>query len=268
MGWEDAFSTEADAQAAVKGRGKPRTVTVGWTVRTDKSSVIWQPPVPFSRQDPKRQSGKSVQACPAAIDFDLRHFVVPFPLDITLQFKRGADGRVTLQDVDGDASAVRPTALKEMLVVHPQAEWRHPERPLIQMIAPYVFVADEPCYLIQTPPYLHYFATPRPGMQIGGRFPIHLWPRPLSWGFEWYDIQAPLTFKRGEPWFYVSFETENPAGRVRLVEQERTEEFDRYVSSIVDTSNYVNRTYSLFEEAQRNRPTTLVQPKNGKSTEA
>ena len=27
---------------------------------------------------------------------------------------------------------------------------------------------------------------------MGGRFPVHIWPRPLSWGFEWHDVTKPL----------------------------------------------------------------------------
>ena len=182
-------------------------------------------------------------------------------MDVTLAFQRQPNGQLQLIDADGDQSAMRQTGLREMMVLHPQNEWRHPDRPILQMIAPYVFVADEPCFVVQTPPYLHYFPNPRPGLQMGGRFPVHVWPRPLSWGFEWYDITKPLVLKRGEPWFYVSFETENPAGRVRLVEQERTEELDSYISGILDVSNYVNQTYSLFSEAQRMRPEQLLKPK-------
>ena len=96
---------------------------------------------------------------------------------------------------------------------------------------------------------------------MGGRFPAHIWPRPLSWGFEWYDVTKPLVLKRGEPWFYISFETENPSAHVRLVEQEMTHELEKYMTSIVDVSNYVNKTYSLFSEAQRMRPPALVKAK-------
>ena len=48
---------------------------------------------------------------------------------------------------------------------------------------------------------------------------------------------------------------------MRLVEQEMTDELDKYLTSIVDVSNYVNKTYSLFGEAQRIRPSTLLKPK-------
>lgn len=256
MVWDEYFSEDMD------GRGrKARTVTVGWTVRAAKSQVIWAPPKPFEPPSGRPASAKSVQYCPAAVDFDRRHFVVPCPVDITLKVEKQANGQLSLIDADGLQSGVRQAALRELLVLHPQAEWRHPERPIVQMIAPYVFVADEPCYVVQSPPYLHYFPTPRPGVQIGGRFPIHIWPRPLSWGFEWHDMAKPMTFKRGEPWFYVHFETENPAARVRLVEQEWTPELEAYVNSIVDVSNYVNKTFSLFSEAQARRPESLVKPK-------
>tara|TARA_B100000678_G_scaffold84270_1_gene70021 strand:+ start:10968 stop:11756 length:789 start_codon:yes stop_codon:yes gene_type:complete len=261
MSWDDYFADERENEDSASKRGKSRTVTVGWMVKTPKAEAIWGAPQSFSRADPKARHAKSVQACPAAIDFDRRHFVIPCPVDLTLQLQRNANGQIQLVDADGEQSSMRPTGMRDMLMLHPQSEWRNPERPLIQMIAPYVFIADEPCYVVQSPPYLHYFPNPRPGLQIGGRFPIHTWPRPLSWGFEWYDASKPLVLKRGDPWFYVHFETENPSARVRLVEQEPTEELDKYVSSIMDVSNYVNRTYSLFNEVQRLRPGSLVKPK-------
>lgn len=51
-----------------------------------------------------RKSGKSIQVCPAAIDFDRRHFVIPCPVDLTLAFVRDAQGRLQLTDADGEQS--------------------------------------------------------------------------------------------------------------------------------------------------------------------
>ncbi|HRX40377.1 MAG TPA: hypothetical protein P5072_13155, partial [Parvularculaceae bacterium] len=240
---------------------KKRTVTVGWTVRAPHAQAIWGAPKLFERSLPRPASAKSVQACPAAVDFDKRHYVIPCPVDLTLRFDRAQNGQLTLVDADGAQSAMRPQGMRELLTFHPVHEWRHPERPLIQFVAPYVFVSDDPCYIVQTPPYLDYFPRPRPGVQICGRFPIHIWPRPFSWAFEWYDISQPLVLKRGEPWFYVHFETENPSARVRLVETELTPELENHIKSIADVTNFMNRTFSLFAEAQRARPETLVKPK-------
>ena len=261
MSWDDYFAEDAGA-ADAEARGKSRTVTVGWTTRwTGNGSAIWAPPKAFSRSDPKAASAKSIQACPAAIDFDRRHFVVPCPVDLELAFTRNAQGQLTLVDNDGEQSAMRPQGRANLFIVQPQSEWRSPDRPIIQFTAPYVFVADEPCWIVQTAPHLHWFPRQRPGVQMGGRFPVHIWPRPLSWAFEWYDLEQPLTLTRGEPWFYVHFETENPGARVRLVEQEMTPELETYLASITDVSNYVNRTYGLFADAQRARPAKLVKPK-------
>ena len=40
-----------------------------------------------------------------------------------------------------------------------------------------------------------------------------------------------------------------------------TPELEKYLDSIVDVSNYVNKTYSLFGEARRIRPDKLLKPK-------
>lgn len=261
MSWEDQFAEDADRRES-EASGKSRTLTVGWTVRFPQGGdAIWAAPKAFSRTDPKPASAKSVQVCPAAIDFDRRHFVIPCPIDITLSFQRQPNGQLQMVDADGEKSGMRPQGRANMMMLHPQSEWRHPERPIIQIVAPYVFVSDEPCYIVQTPPYLDWLPEPRPGLQMGGRFPVHIWPRPLSWGFEWHDLSKPLKLRRGEPWFYVRFETENPAAHVRLVEQERTPELEKYLDSIIDVSNYVNKTYSLFGEARRIRPAKLLKPK-------
>ena len=257
MSWEETFAEDMDA----KSSARKRTVTVGWAVRAPHAHMIWGPPKPYERALPKPASAKSVQACPAAIDFDRRHFVIPCPVDVSLGFESRANGQITLVDNDGPQSAMRPTGLAEMMTLQPQQEWRHPERPIIQFNAPYIFIADEPCYVVQTPPYLDYFAKPRPGVQICGRFPIHIWPRPFSWAFEWYDVSQPMILKRGEPWFYVHFETEVPSARVRLVETELSPELEEHISAIMNVTNFVNRTYSMFAEAQRRRPATLVKPK-------
>ena len=79
---------------------------------------------------------------------------------------------------------MRPKALNSVLHVVNEAERRHPDRPTLQLSLPYVFIADEPVYLSQVAPFLHYRAEPWPGTIFGGRFPIDVWPRPLMWAFE------------------------------------------------------------------------------------
>jgi hypothetical protein len=108
------------------------------------------------------------------------------------------------------------------------------------------------------PPFLCYKNPQWPGVVIGGRVPIHIWPRPLSWAFEWYDISKDLMIKRGEPWFYLRFETTDANRHVRLVEADLTPELRTYFAGINGVVNYVNGTYSLFGTAQARRPKQLL----------
>jgi len=139
-----------------------------------------------------------------------------------------------------------------------QKEWRHPKRPIVQLVTPYLFIADEPVYMTQMPPFAHYRSPPLPGVLIGGRLPIHVWPRPMMWAFEWHEPDKELTLRRGEPWFYCRFETEDPSRQIRLVEAEMTPALREYAAGAAAVANYVNRTFSLFATAKQRRPDRLL----------
>lgn len=238
-----------------------RIANVGWALMEDKASLIWDDPAPYRRAQDRPASAKSVQLCPAAIDFDARHFVVPCPFDLHLRLGRDDQARTTLINVDGPKSSIRPRHLGQMATVINQVEWRHPQRPIIQIMTPYIFLADEPIYINQLPPYMDYAKPAWPGLLIAGRFPIHIWPRQMMWAFEWHDTSADLILQRGQPWFYVRFEAEDPSRPTRLQEAEITPDVKRYIDSISGVTNYVNRTFSLFSRAQERRPETLLIPR-------
>jgi len=239
-----------------------RKVDVGWIMKAPKAGVVWYEPEPFRQNVPVSPDAKSVQKCPGAIDFDSRHFVIKCPYDLHLRLTRSPDGKPQLLNVQGANSAVRSSVMSQIMLMHPQSEWRHPDRPLLQFVTPYVFISDDPVWINQLPPYLDYLKTRRPGLMISGRFPIHIWPRPFMWAFEWHDTTQDLILRRGEPWFYVRFETQDPTQNVRIFEAERTEELEAYMQSVLDVSNYTNRTYSLFRQAENRRPERLLMKKS------
>ena len=235
-----------------------RIVEVGWAVTDAKASALWDGPAPFQRGLPRPASAKSVQLCPAAIDFDSRHFVVPCPFDLHLRFAKDDNGRPGVTLVDGARSTIRPKHLNQMVTIVNQTEWRRPDRPILQVRTPYLFLADEPVWLNQIAPYLDYADPPWPGLLIAGRFPVHLWPRELMWAFEWCDTSKDLMINRGQPWFYVRFDVHDPSRPVRVVEVEITPTIQAFLDSISGVTNYVNRTFSLFERAQKRRPAKLL----------
>ncbi len=237
-------------------------VNVGWLIDPEwEASVIWEAPHKLPRPEAKTSHAKSVSVCPAILDHEARLFEVTCPVDIHLRPGRDAKGTPALLAVDGDKSTIRLPYINKLAALMPQDEWRHPNRPMFQVGTPYVFVADVPVYITMYPAFYHYLDKPLPGLMLGGRFPIHVWPRPLTWAFEWHDPTKDIMINRGDPWFYFSLETEDPSRHARLVEAEMTKELREYARGIHNVTAYVNRTFSLFNTASQRRPKTLLTPK-------
>lgn len=236
-------------------------VTVGWLLTDPSAGVVFAPPTRVRSTEMNRAHAKSASRCPAVINLESRYFQVNCPFDMELGFVRDKDGKPGLRNLLGDASPVRPKKLGEILHVTSEREWRYPDRPTIQLSLPYIFVADEPVYMSQVAPFMHYQKHPWPGTIFGGRFPINLWPRQLMWAFEWHDIEKPLKLTRGEPLFYCLFETTPQDRPFQMVEADRTPELEEYMDMVKGAVNYVNQTFSLFRAAEERRPTTLVKAK-------
>jgi len=240
-----------------------RTADVGWALNTDKAGFIWDAPHRLARDGETRpKHAKAVTFCPAVIDHERRLFEVTCPIDVQLRIRIDEKTkRPAVGSTAGDMSTIRPKVLSQMIYLVSPKEWRHPDRPILQLTTPYVFLSDEPVYMTQLPPFAHFQNPPLPGVMVGGRLPIHIWPRPMMWAFEWYDMSRELVLRRGEPWFYMHFETQDPTRHVRLVEADLTAEVKEYLSGLSSVTNYVNRTFSLFDTAKSRRPRALLVPK-------
>ncbi len=240
---------------------KSGPVMVGWFLTSDKGAVLFDAPERLASRGVQKAHAKSAARCPAVIQMESRYFAVNCPYDIHIGFKRDDKGRATLINRAGVASPVRASKLGEVLTLVGEAEWRYADRPTVQLVLPYCFIADEPVYITQLGTFAHYRADPLPGTIFGGRFPVHVWPRPLMWAFEWHDVTKDIVLRRGEPLFYVQFESEGPERPVQLVEAERTAELAAYMEKLSGVVNYVNQTFSLFKAAEEMRPATLLTPK-------
>ena len=233
---------------------KSEPATVGWVLLDFPASVIWGDPEPIGNL----MNGLQTSNTPDNLDG--RYCLFRCPVDLHLRYFVDKNGNPNLQNVDGDKSSVRQQMLSQLVQLASKNEWRHPDRPIIQVITPYICLADTPVYINQMPAYMHHSKTELPGLLIDGRFPIDVWPRQLMWAFEWYDTKKEINLKRGDPWFYAKFETEDPSQEVNLVECELTPEVKKYIQSLLGVTNYVKQTFSLFAQARKRRPKKLLFP--------
>jgi len=239
-----------------------RSTEVGWLLDAEEGSFIWSAPTRLNSDRPPARHAKSASLCPAVIEHEARFFVVPCPISVKLKLTIVPQtGEAALVNAAGDKSEIRSKTLVKMINVVASKEWRHPDRPIIQISTPYVFLADEPVYMSLLPPFNYFRAQRLPGQLVSGRLPIHIWPRQMLWAFEWVDISQELHLERGEPWFYVHFETHHPERQVRLVEAELTPHLKEYMQGVRGVTNYVNRTFSLFKIASQRRPRQLLSKK-------
>ena len=239
---------------------KSGPVTVSWFLNQCKAGIIYYPPERVRSADMNKKHAKSASRCPAVINLESRYFAIRCPFDLNLEFVRDKDGKPALRNLNGESSSIRSNKLREKLHIANESEWRYPGVPTLQLELPYVFIADEPVYMSQISPFMHYAKDPLPGTIFGGRFPINVWPRPLMWAFEWHDTDKPLKVKRGDALFYVTFETMPQDRSVVVTETEVTPELTDYMELISGAVNYVSQTFSLFEAAEERRPSKLISP--------
>jgi hypothetical protein len=237
-----------------------RIVDVGWALRQSKGNFIWEAPRPVLAKAPRSGHAKILSVCPAMVDHESRLVEVLCPIDARIRFTRDPQGKAILENALGDASPIRAGHLAQMVKLLAEKEWRHPQRPIVQVITPYLFLADEPVWLTQLPPLHAYFPNPWPGLLISGRFPIDVWPRTLMWAFEWHEPAKDLILRRGDPWFTARFETVDPSRKIRLIRSRLTPEVEDYLQGIDGVSNYVRGTFGLFDTARSRRPKTLLAP--------
>lgn len=253
----------AAGEAATDGSdpGEGRALSIGWLLDSPQPHVLFAEPERRRWPAESNDAAKSVTRCPAIAAASARHFAIACPYDLRLGFDVDVDGQPALVNLDGNKSAVREDRLHGFIDISPRDEWRTPDRPIVQMALPYVFVADDVAYLTQSATFMDYRPNELPGLVLSGRFPIHIWPRRLAWAFEWHDTERPLVLRRGEPLFYVSFETTDPERPIRLIEAELTDDIQVFLDEIADAVSYVSNSFSLFESAGRIRPERLLVPK-------
>lgn len=240
--------------------GPRRQITVGWLLEETLASVVFFPPEPLVWPASRGRGNEGVAACPAIKDLTQRLWVVRSPFTFRLRvthFEAGKGFRYASEPV-GNERPVADALLYRLIQTQAMETWESPNRPVMQLRLPYIFLSDHSVYVEQLPAFMSDIAARFPGIVYGGRFPIDVWPRRLNFSFQWVDLERCIEIRRGEPLFYVRFQPRLRDQRIRLVEAERTPEVDAFLNAIKAAPAYANKTFSLFGRAAEMRPPRLV----------
>jgi len=231
---------------------------IGYCLADPSGGFAFKPPhTVFSERD-KPLGMRAVQNCPAVNALERQLVEMPSPIGI----------RLTIEDEDGgpalnvipQGTFAQPEAIGEMLSLEPPERWRHPKKPVIRLELPIFFVTDEPCLVSQLPPFLGPQMRRWPGTMIAGRYPVTLWPQPLSWTFEWDRPEQELSIRQGEPLCYFFFEFNDPDKRPQLVEAALTPELAEYRAGMEGIHYLTPEIDEVMGMAKSRRPERLLAP--------
>jgi len=238
---------------------EPKKIDIGWYIDEEQAKFVFPKPDTLFRQRLKPISGRAVQACPAINELERDYFVIKSPFDLRLRCVLSAE-TFDLHIVEEGTRIDHDLIYRFVHLMEPNL-WRYQSSPVIQIKVPYFFVTDEPCYMTMLAPYMSKNIVGWPGLFIGGRLPISIWPRTLNWAFEWTQLDSDLVIRRGHDLCYLYFETDSLRTRASLHEIEYTDELAEYRRGIASVPKYMSNTFSLFETALERRPAQLMKKK-------
>jgi hypothetical protein len=234
----------------------PKKVDVGWHIDREEATFAFYEPENLFKMRDKPLSRSAVQACPSVNELEREYFVIRCPFNLELRCEIVENEHQII--ISHNGTHVDSDILRQFLSLFPPMKWRQENVPIVQVQLPYFFLSDTPCYMTLLAPYMSKNMASWPGVLVGGKMPIHIWPRILNWAFEWTDLNKSLTLKRGQDLCYLHFNTANLVTRPNLFELEYTEKLKRYRQGHEGVTNYMSNTFSLFGNAVKRRPKKLL----------
>jgi len=214
-----------------------------WSLLEREAGAIYFAPASSLDRKQKSRSNSSVLSCPAVLASRQRTYVVCCPFDLRLRLVGNLD-KPAVHIIDKGTS-IAPDKLKGMFTLMPNVDWINPSVPVFQIATPYIFFSEQKTYLTQRHPY-GLIGKDLPHRVVEGRFPISSWKRPLSWACEWVRTENDFIMKRGEPWFDITFETNDAAKPVKLENYAMTEQLSKEILKNSEVTGYVRGTFTLF----------------------
>ncbi|MEO1776741.1 MAG: hypothetical protein AAFS07_17515 [Pseudomonadota bacterium] len=233
-------------------------VDIGYCLADPSAGFAFQPPRSVVSTRSRPLGPRAVQNCPAVNQIERQLIEIPSPIALRLRLE--GQGQNLQMRVDPTGTFAKGDVLRRMLRLEPPPRWRQPDRPVVRLSIPFFFVTDEPCMASMMPPFMHEGMRRWPGVGIGGRWPVTIWPQTIDWALEWDMPQGELVLRQGEPLAYVMFEFDDPNKRPRLVEADLTPELSEYRAGMDGVHHITDDIEGLWQAAAERRPERLLSP--------
>ena len=197
----------------------------------------------------KNYSNRGVIDCPSFTSWFNSYYVLKSPIN----FKASS----TDKGIEITSDEVDTHQLQNLITVHPEEDCYDTNKQMFQFSLKYLFVADSPCLMEITPPFMH--NAKWNNNVIGGSFDIQKWIRSISWGFVFDKIGDSINIKRGDPLCYVKFTTPKLTEPIKLVETEFTPEIIRELERKDHLTQFKKGgIINLMNRALKLRPKRLI----------
>ena len=216
---------------------------VSWGILpVEASSIYFKPESLIGVLNNKSKFGAA--ACPAVLKLLQNTFSIKCPFDFHIRYTGTVENPKIQTILEG--CSISPEKLASLFSLSPKKDWLNPNLPVFQITTPYVFFSNTPNEIIQRFPR-ELIGKGFPFRLIEGQFPIDTWKRPLSWAVEWVDINRDIIFKRGYPWFNISFISEDLSSNTRLEKMELKPKVLNEITANKDVTKYIKGTSKLME---------------------
>jgi hypothetical protein len=176
------------------------------------SNILWIEPQPLLKHVvEERNKDVLYLKCPAFTSVYKNTFVIKSPVDIEFIIAPDATGSKKVYTTN-DTSDMHLDFFTN------RNEDENNVFKMMSFTISYLFYAKETVEMEIYPPVLsqHTSETLRNISVICGKFDISKWIRPVDFAFEIIDDFKPLVFKRGDPLFYIRFNTEKSVNLKRI----------------------------------------------------
>ncbi len=179
--------------------------------------------------------------CPAVLDVLTSYYVIRAPYDLTFSIEKTAKGK----------SVVTFNYDQEFYDKHiNNRPFDTLDNKLLTIGRPTYFCANESVVLTVMPAFLHKSKFLNNINLIPGEFDISKWFRPCDFTFEVIDDTQELSFKRGDPLYYIKF---NTTKKIKFTRMEITPDLIKSTFAFVNLKNIISgntmeKNYEIAKE--------------------